>query len=354
MEFPVSATSIIFVVLLIVPGVVLKRFYFQGHFTKEFGIGIFADRLITSIFLGILVQIVSFLILGKIYGFTFETIKKPASSAYQSVTTAKFQEVTSQYLWVAFGYLITSLVVAAALGQIAHMLVRTLRLDSRFSLLRFNNQWYYFFKGDIIYSKNFKSLPKGKVIETYVDIILNIEEGGKHKMVSGFLSDYAISSKTGELETIFLTDAKRFSSSKGEAIGIPGHCFIVPYNKVLDLNVRYVYREIDESKREQFILSAIQYFSSMALFLIFIFPWFLEIRGVVKFVVFFLSLITFILFIAIVRAIILPNSNGSLKGRSFWAGLFMTIAGVVILFTILDLWQILGSWAKEVIMRFNM
>ncbi|ACT95422.1 conserved hypothetical protein [Dyadobacter fermentans DSM 18053] len=203
MEFPVSATSVIFVVLLIVPGVVLKRFYFQGHFTKEFGIGIFADRLITSIFLGILVQIVSFLLLGKIYGFTFETIKKPATMAYESVTTAKFHEVTSQHLWVAFGYLITSLVVAATLGQVAHLLVRALRLDSRFSLLRFNNQWYYFFRGDIIYSKNFRSLPKGKVIETYVDIILNMEEGGKHKMVSGFLSDYSIRQRPANLRRSF-------------------------------------------------------------------------------------------------------------------------------------------------------
>jgi hypothetical protein len=347
MEFPVSATSIIFVVLLIVPGVVLKRFYFQGHFTKEFGIGIFADRLITSIFLGILTQIVSFLILGRIYGFTFETIKKPVTTAYESVTTAKFQEVTSQHLWVAFGYLVTSLVVAATLGQIAHMLVRTLRLDSRFSLLRFNNQWYYFFRGDIIYSKNFKSLPKGKVIETYVDIILNMEEGGKHKMVSGFLSDYSISSKTGELETIFLTDARRFSTSKGEAIGIPGHCFIIPYSKVSDLNVSYIYREIDESKREELILSIISYFSSIGFLLICIFPWFLEIRGLLKFVVFFLSFITFSLFIAIVRATILPDSKGSLKGSSFWTGLLITLIGVFLLFTILDIWQILGSWLMK-------
>lgn len=349
MEFPVSATSIIFVVLLIVPGVVLKRFYFQGHFTKEFGIGIFADRLITSIFLGILVQIVSFLLLGRIYGFTFETIKKPASTAYESVIAAKFHEVTSQHLWIAFGYLITSLVVAATLGQIAHMLVRTLRLDSRFSLLRFNNQWYYFFRGDIIYSKNFKSLPKGKVIETYVDIILNVEEGRKHKMVSGFLSDYSISSKTGELETIFLTDAKRFSTSKGASVGIPGHCFIIPYSKVSDLNVTYIYREIDESKREELILSSIRHFSSVGLLLICIFPWFLEIGGLVKFIVFFLSFITFSLFIAVIRAIILPNSKGSLKGNSFWTGLLITLVGALLLFTILDIWHILASWLHSVI-----
>lgn len=163
-------------------------------------------------------------------------------------------------------------------------------------------------------------------------------------MVSGFLSDYSISSKTGELETIFLTDAKRFSTSKGEPVVIPGHCFIIPYSKVSDLNVTYIYREIDESKREELILSIIRYFSSVGFLLICIFPWFLEIGGLVKFIVFFLSFITFSLFIAVISAIILPNSKGSLKGNSFWTGLLITIVGALLLFTILDIWHILGSW----------
>lgn len=317
MEFPVSLTSLILVILLVVPGVVLKRCYFQGQFTKEFNFGIFADRFISSLFLGIVVQIISFLLLGKIYGFTYESVKDPVTKLYKGLNESNFKIITSNDLWVALGYMVTSLFVAGFLGWGAHKFVRLLRLDTRFPLLRFNNQWNYFFRGDIVHAKEFRSIKKGKVIETYIDIVLDSEHDGRKKMVSGFLSDYSISSRTGDLETLYITEAKRFSGSKNCHVDVEGDCFIVPYSKVVDMNLKYVFKIADVSKRKELLNSGYEVVTLILFFLVCSIPWLVDAGGfIMTFLVFSLSFLDYILFIVISGSILDPKRINALKGKS--------------------------------------
>ncbi len=329
MEFPASIPSIIFVVLLIVPGVVLKRFYFQGEFTKEFGFGIFADRLFSSIFLGIIVQIVTFLFLAKVYGFTYENSKGQITQLYKAFIDADFKIISSENLWTALGYLIICLFTAAFLGGSAHHIVRQLRLDIRFPLLRFSNQWNYLFKGEIVHSKKFKAINKGKVLETYVDVVIDTEDNGKKKMVSGFLADYSISSKTGDLEAIYLIDAKRYSSSKAEFVKVEGECFVLPYNKVVDMNLTYVFKKIDASKFNQLLVNVFEYLSFFGFLAVCIRPWFLNERLFIKILVFFASFVGYLLLMAITSSFINSKKEAALKGVSLWVAVIIFLLSVV-------------------------
>lgn len=317
MEFPVSLTSLILVILLVVPGVVLKRCYFQGQFTKEFNFGIFADRFISSIFLGIIVQIISFLVLGKIYGFSYESIKDPLTKLYKGLSDSNFKIISSNDLWMALGYLATSLTVAVFLGWGSHKIVRVFRLDTTFPLFRFNNQWNYFFRGDIVHAKEFRSIKKGKVIETYIDVVIDSDHDGRKKMVSGFLSDYSISSRTGDLETLYITEAKRFSGSKNCHVDVEGDCFIVPFNKVLDMNLKYVFKQVDVSKRKQILDSAYELVTMLLFITICTIPWFIETDSyIMKFLIFSLSFLDYVLFMVITGSVINPDKSNALKGKS--------------------------------------
>jgi len=91
MEAQYTVNSIVFIVSLIVPGVIFKRFYFQGQFTKQFGDGLFADRLITSIFWGIFVQIITFLLYSCIFGFTYTSLKQVIDKAYSEISKIYYQ-----------------------------------------------------------------------------------------------------------------------------------------------------------------------------------------------------------------------------------------------------------------------
>lgn len=250
MEAQYTVNSIVFIVSLIVPGVIFKRFYFQGQFTKQFGAGLFADRLITSIFWGIFVQIITFLFYSRIFGFTYTSIKQVIDKAYIEISKNLLPDFTYVQLSHILGYLVFLLFMSGALGTFLHSLIRVFKIDVFFKVLRFSNEWNYYFKGEILSTSEFKGGKKGKVLSTNIDLL--IEDGTeKNKMVSGYLTQYTLSSKTGELETIYLTNAKRYSKSENKFKEIPGDCFIVPFNKVIDMNLIYNTIKVASNEKKQ-------------------------------------------------------------------------------------------------------
>ncbi|WP_439582042.1 hypothetical protein [Dyadobacter bucti] len=292
MELPISINGVIFVALLIVPGVILKKFYFQGKFTTQFGAGIFADRLISSIFLGFMIQLVSLFTIGKYFEISLESFVKPFTIYTGDIAKQSLPNDAYDHIKYLFLYLISNIVVGAGIGTIAHKIVRLLRLDVIFHIFRFDNQWNYYFRGDILYSWDFKPRKKGKVLSTVVDLILDVDHDGKKKMVSGILTEYSISSKTGELDLIYLTEAKRFShkyiDGKDEETGletkrkvgmtdIDGDCMIIPYNKVIDINLHYIIKEIDRTKRKEILTTVFGILTLAGVTFLMVFPWWLDV-----------------------------------------------------------------------------
>lgn len=315
MEAQFTISSIVFIVLLIVPGVFFKRFYFQGQFAKQFGAGLFADRLITSIFWGIVVQIVTFLVFSRSLNISFDSIKQPVSSAFGSLSKNEIPEVSSENLWYSLGYLLASIFVSALLGSIFHKIVRLLKLDIKLQVFRFANQWNYYFRGDILHTTEFKRGRKGEWLSTLVDVVIDNSDG-KTKMFSGFLTQYAISPRTGELETIFLTDAKRYSDQISSFKDIPGDCLAIPYSKVVNLNLRYNFKTAEADKWRRTARKIILTIGYIGFFLIPLYPWFLENSIAGNLLGILSGLLGWITFIAVVGSIFERKNARTLKGRS--------------------------------------
>lgn len=321
----VTINSILLIVLLVVPGVFFKRFYFQGHFAKQFGFGLFADRLITSIFWGFLIQILTFLSLSKAFGFTYDNIKKPVLQFYFQLSEKKIPDFSIENLWYTFGYLISSIIIASILGGFFHKFVRILKIDIRYPIFRFANQWHYYFKGEILHSSDFKRYKKGKWLSTLVDALVDNGDG-TNKMVSGFLTQYLISSKTGELETIYLTESRRFSKSKNQFVDIPGDCLIIPYNRVVDLNIRYNIKVDDKDKKDIFSTVIFPSIALVAFLYLLLLPFFLNL-SIFKIILGLLaSTLSWMLLVAIVGSGILNNtSKERLKGKALFYMIFIFI-----------------------------
>lgn len=270
-----TISSIIFVVWLIFPGMVFKRFYYQGQFTKQFGTGLFADRLITSIFWGIFVQIITFLVYSRALNFTFIGIEGDIEDYYKKLSENKLPLISYQTLIYLLGYQIILLIIAILLGTIVHKVIRFLKIDVYSGVFRFTNHWNYYFRGEILSTSEFRSLKTGKWVSTQVDIL--IDDGTeKNKMVSGYLTQYSLSHKTGDLETIYLTSATRYSQTQNKNITIPGDCLIVQFEKVVDINIRYnqVKPVIDFNKIMSNMILVIGFIVMTA---ILIFPWYLKL-----------------------------------------------------------------------------
>lgn len=318
MDAEVTISSIVLIVILVVPGIFFKRFYYQGSFSKQFGWGLFADRLITSIFWGFVIQIISFLIFSAIFNLTYDSIKGSITDVYNEVNDRKLPDFSTKELWYILGYLFSSIFIASVLGGFFHSVVRALRIDIRFPVFRFANQWHYYFKGEILNSTDFKKYRKGKWLSTLVDAL--VENGdGTNKMVSGFLTQYLLSSRTGELEVIYLTEAKRYSKKREEFVDIPGDCLIIPYSKIIDLNIRYNVITEDKQKKNQAFNLLFPLFSFAVLFFILIYPFFLDVNIWARIVGIILSILDWMLLIALINSLFSGNPKEKLALKDiFW------------------------------------
>lgn len=278
MEAQYTVSTIVIVVCLIFPGILFKRFYYQGQFTKQFGAGLFADRLITSIFWGTVVQVASFLIFSRYLGFTYTQIKPDIKQVYEKIGANQLPDLSYIPLTYILKYLGFVVFTASVSGFLAHKFIRNFKIDLYVEVFRFSNHWNYIFNGEILANKKYKALYNGKYKETIVDIVIPGEAPYGNKMLSGYLADYTISRETGELETIYLSRASKYSQTAKAFKNIPGHCFVVPYSNVSDLNIRYIF-SVDEQKNTANSFRSILkefLFPAGSLFII-LYPWTLRL-----------------------------------------------------------------------------
>lgn len=117
MNFNITIFSLLYVIIIIVPGVIFKRFYFQGQFSKQFGSRLFADRLITSIFLGLVVQIITFLVFSNAINKNVVYIFQRINEFYASLDQLIFPVTSPQVLYYCLFYLFLSVILAILLGH---------------------------------------------------------------------------------------------------------------------------------------------------------------------------------------------------------------------------------------------
>lgn len=318
MESEVTISTVVFIVMLIVPGIFFKRFYFRGQFTKQFTSGLFADRLITSIFWGLIVQLITFLLFNKVSNLSYETIKAPVSGSLKQIGAGTLPDLSSENLSSLLLYISSSIIISAILGYLAHGLIRFLKIDSKFEVFRFANNWNYYFRGENMDFGEFKERKAGKVLSTSIDIVMDNGEGGT-KMFSGFITQYQISSETGALEVLYLTDAHRYSKSKQKFISVDGDCLVVPYSKVIDMNIRYNIKVVNSTFYKQFISAGIALLTGAVMISILIFPWFLDLSWWRTIIGIIDSIATWILFVALLNDVLrLSSLNAKLDSRGRW------------------------------------
>jgi len=237
-----TISTIVFIVLLIFPGLIFKRFYFQGQFTKQFQAGTFADRIITNVFWGVIVQIVSFITYCWIFSFKYESVRSIIDKAYEKVSHNQIPSIDPTYILYILGYLVYLIIIAAGLGYSFFSIIRFCKFDIYWPALRFSNKWNYMIKGEILSTKEFKMLKKGKVSSTEIDIIIE-DSKESVKMISGVLIDYTISEKSGELETLHIMAAQKYiknESGGGAFKEILGDYMVIPCHRMVDMNIRYL------------------------------------------------------------------------------------------------------------------
>lgn len=235
----VAVSSILLIVIVLFPGLIFRRFYYWSKFTKQFVKGEWSERIVTSIFWGIISQVITLLLISYILSILqIKLLEKDFIEKIRDFSFANMDiEEARSLLFFILGYILFSIFVAGLLGLILYKFVRWFEIDIRIEAFRYSNQWHYIFQGEVPKSKK-------KVLFPWVDVTLTTQqEDGKQKMIQGVLKDYQINATTGDLEYLYLEKAERYSHTQKDFKRILSDVFVVPFGNVVDMNIRYKYKE---------------------------------------------------------------------------------------------------------------
>lgn len=157
-----------------------------------------------------------------------------------------FDGNSEQYASVFLTYLYyCTFVIAVSFfaGHLSRKIVRILKLDRKFRLFRFSNDWHYLLSGEFL---DFPEVPDNpeEVSFKLVNALTNV--GGKQMIYIGELIHFTLSDEGG-LENIVLKDAKRRLLEddllENRYYEIPGRYITIPYKTIININIRYFYLE---------------------------------------------------------------------------------------------------------------
>lgn len=268
---------IAFFVSIIIPGILFRRFFFYGEFSKQFNT---KDPVLHSMFLsivpGICLQVLGFTFYYLVLGFNGSfldifTILRDVTSDGVNETTATTQDFINNHLTTFFFYSISVFSFSALSGITVSRLIRWQKLDKKYKLFRFQNQWYYIFSGEVLNMKKFKEAYKisfnrdenfnRDVSTTYADILVSISEDYR-ELYTGYVVDYDLNSEDiSKLDKIYLLDAYRYKKKEvdnsDEIVDgnnqnelekrssrvqkkIPGDVFILKAENIININLTFI------------------------------------------------------------------------------------------------------------------
>ncbi len=246
-----SLGFIVVLVLILFPGLIFRRLYFYGEFSKEFKssynlISLLAISTIPGIINLICVfvfydNLFSAIDIGEIID-KFKDINDPSFKLQESNDTPIKNLIGSKVApFIGFLY-ISSILFGSILGRF----IRITNLDKKFKLLRFKNYWFYLFNGQPIGFKKIRDLKKRNKKHLFTKADILIESENENLLYSGIVVDYELyDNSCKQLSKIMLQNAERYSLKEGKRvpIQIPGNLLVVDCLSMKNINLTYIYEE---------------------------------------------------------------------------------------------------------------
>lgn len=376
----IALNTIFYIMLFIFPGLLFRKFYFGGEFTKQFQQGNLIERLLWTLFFSVLLIILSSLsiiflqkqnyLLIEDY-ISYETIKKLFDSL--SINKLPEEKDIDIFNYLNFLYLILTLYLfSCVLGYVSFKFIRITNLDNVTFAFKFKNYWHYLLKSNKV---NGEGQSKNKYLYTNADVL--VEYNNKQELFSGYVQDYYIDPITNKLDCIVLKNTFKFiaiDNDKSEDIErsiqskeniyevhkvlgskkvykkyIPGDIMTIFSEKILNLNLTYIEQVLSYSERKRGLKGFIN-FSYYLFFSVFIiFPWIFQyniIATIIRKVVFSFVLIILITFIKNYIFEILKFKDKT--------DTFLIFISKIIFYSISFFWlfKILNAWQTSIVMLF--
>ncbi len=248
MNINIALSTVFYIMIFIFPGIIFRKFYFRGNFTRQFSQGNIFERFILTLFFSIVSITLS---VGVILFFRYILeIRFLNSVSYKTIinilNNIKAEKIPDEFKTNAFDFLVlASLIyaISAFLGALLHSLVVIFKLDIIFPIFRFNHPWHY-----IVTGKTMEKIKDKKYLYTNVDVLIN--DGYKNTMFSGVLYDILLEKGTNKAESILVKDCYKYhfpeeNSKEYEKKLIPGSVMCFSRENIVNFNLTHVIRDKD-------------------------------------------------------------------------------------------------------------
>ena len=289
---------IAFFITIVIPGILFRRFFFYGEFSKQFNT---KDPVLHSIFFsivpGIIIQLLSFSIYNLSLGFDSSfldvfTIFRDITSDGANGTQEATKSFINNDIIIFFLYSLFVFTLSSFLGWVSSRVIRNRNWDKKFKLFRFKNQWYYIFSGEVLNMKKFKEAHnvsfknnKGKIqdtLMTYADILVSVsDQSDRKELYTGYVADYDLrSDDITQLDKVYLIDTHRYKKKEKiidenglelkdkqnnpktdnkptqsrNRLKVPGDIFVLDAKNIVNLNLTYVpsiKKKIEKEKQQK-------------------------------------------------------------------------------------------------------
>ncbi len=271
MENIFSLNAILIIFIFLFPGIIIRKAYYSGKFSKQFNRGQFSEKLFASLFWGIVNFIIASSLLPlflkfkgveSVYKFFYNLVVKVVTfditKGADYLSNISFTEIISLIIFFIFGLFILPFM----LGSMGFKIVRKLKLDLKLTSFTFSNHWHYFFKGEIIDKTDTNKISKQNInFDPNEDNITRLDvltlEGNSKYLYKGILLDYNLKESDEDLDSIILYEPmkKKYidedDKKKKGFESIPGNFILIPYSNILNLNVTFRNpKDIDIHKKD--------------------------------------------------------------------------------------------------------
>jgi hypothetical protein len=282
----VSLGFFIITILVLFPGLIYRRLYFYGEFSKEFNSGHnLVGLLAISSIPGLVILIFSYVLYNNLFveiDFAiiidrFKDLNSPDFRISNSKDST-FNELIKSKVLPAIGFLYLNSFV---LGSLCGRFIRNSNLDTKFKLLRFKNYWFYLFNGHHSGFKKLKHLKASNKNHLFTKADILIDSNSNTHLYSGIVVDYELfENDSCNLSKVYLQNAERYSikENKRVKVEIPGTLLVVDCTTMKNINLTYIYEDATPILKSKFPNTIETIFS---LFIITLIPFFIfRIEGV--------------------------------------------------------------------------
>lgn len=247
-----ALNTIVYISLFLIPGLLFRKFYYRGEFTKQFSQGNLMERTLWTIFFSIVMLFLStFHVYVLILLFNYLKLNVLNTIDYTSVKSI-FDKIKNNNLpdsetirktYKDFIILVTSIYFfSVAYALIIHYFITKFKIDVYNNIFRFKNYWHYYFNGKINNRINYK---EQKLLYTIADVLVN--DGKRLILYTGKVIDYYIDSSNNKIDSIFLMDSKKRIENCDNQIStnensnfIKGNILHLQQPYIININLTYI------------------------------------------------------------------------------------------------------------------